>query len=377
MDPLLGGIDELLGIGSTKNKMLKCDETSFSKGRYGVEAVDCAASDLWKVTVFLTPPSSPPHAGVPTTCHETGTADETREHHRLLASHDSLAEDDDVFKPRSTKDLKSMLIRDCMWNGFTLGETNKTGNGFEKLRSLTKTPPLVDCNLFITYVDPSEIWPFGLTEQVKGGNRLGQDETKANVGECPDEDVEVDVVSLEVNQNVQEKKEETPCEDSNEYNSAKCEKDTELCSQGRAFPLTPSASDDEYSCKLRSGLKERECDDSENCKDNDGIDQRLMQRVSSGDESDQDCELGRATHNVLERKRRNELKQRFQYLRDSIPELADNDRAPKVAVLQKAFAYITHLKMEEKTLIDESLKHRNSNAQLRKRVLDLQSKALH
>ena len=179
MDPLLGGVDEDFGIGSLmKNKILKRDETSLSKGRCCscVESVD-GASDLWKVMVFLTPPSSPNVSP----SHEN-TADENRAHR--LFSNDRLTEDDDVFKSRSTKDLKSMLIRDCMWNGYTLGETNKTGN-FEKFRSLTKTPPLVDCNLFITYVDPSEIWPFGLTEQVKAGNRVGQEETKPN--ECPGE----------------------------------------------------------------------------------------------------------------------------------------------------------------------------------------------
>lgn len=178
------------------------------------------------------------------------------------------------------------------------------------------------------------------------------------------------MVSLEGTQKVQEKSGKTSCKDSREENAVKCEKNSALGSQeSEALPLTPTTSDDEYSCKLRSCLKRRKRSNSESDRHN-CTEQR--QRVSSEDESDQDCELGRATHNVLERKRRNELKQRFQYLRDSIPELVCNERAPKVAILQKAFNYITYLKMEEKTLTEESSKQKHINAQLRKRLLELQ-----
>lgn len=176
------------------------------------------------------------------------------------------------------------------------------------------------------------------------------------------------MVGLEGTQKVQEKIEKA-CNDSREENAVKCETNSAFGSQGNeASPLTPTTSDDEYSCKLRSCLK-RTRRHSENDRHN-CTEQR--QRVSSEDESDQDCELGRATHNVLERKRRNELKQRFQYLRDSIPELVCNERAPKVAILQKAFNYITYLKMEEKTMIEESRKQKHINAQLSKRLLELQ-----
>ena len=68
----------------------------------------------------------------------------------------------------------------------------------------------------------------------------------------------------------------------------------------------------------------------------DGLNYREGKRVvknisSSGesDESENDSEFTRATHNVLERKRRNDLKLKFQKLRDCVPELKDNERAPK------------------------------------------------
>ena len=62
-------------------------------------------------------------------------------------------------------------------------------------------------------------------------------------------------------------------------------------------------------------------------------------------------ELSRATHNILERQRRNDLKLRFSLLRDHIPELSNNEKAPKIQILRKGLEYLTMLKREEQTLI--------------------------
>lgn len=70
-----------------------------------------------------------------------------------------------------------------------------------------------------------------------------------------------------------------------------------------------------------------------------------------GDDSGEDNETSRATHNVLERQRREDLKCRFQFLRDSIPELEDNDRASKVLILKKAREYVHQLYLEEERLL--------------------------
>ena len=62
-------------------------------------------------------------------------------------------------------------------------------------------------------------------------------------------------------------------------------------------------------------------------------------------------ELSRVTHNILERQRRNDLKLRFSLLRDHIPELSTNEKAPKIQILRKGLEYLTMLKREEQTLI--------------------------
>lgn len=50
----------------------------------------------------------------------------------------------------------------------------------------------------------------------------------------------------------------------------------------------------------------------------------------------EDDEERRRTHNVMERQRRNELKNCFLRLRDNVPELSRNDKASKVIILKKA-----------------------------------------
>ncbi|KAG7244533.1 hypothetical protein INR49_029552 [Caranx melampygus] len=50
----------------------------------------------------------------------------------------------------------------------------------------------------------------------------------------------------------------------------------------------------------------------------------------------EDEEERRRTHNVMERQRRNELKNCFMRLRDNVPELSHNDKASKVLILKKA-----------------------------------------
>lgn len=99
---------------------------------------------------------------------------------------------------------------------------------------------------------------------------------------------------------------------------------------------------------------------------------KLIKNMSSSgesDESENDSEFTRATHNVLERKRRNDLKMKFQKLRDCVPELKDNDRAPKVSILRKSWEFISHIKQEEIKLLAELEKQKKMNAILLRKLL--------
>ncbi|XP_028417779.1 transcriptional regulator Myc-A-like [Dendronephthya gigantea] len=256
-----------------------------------------------------------------------------------------------------------MLIRDCMWNG----ESPKKGRIFEKLRPLAKTPPLIDCNLRM-YVDPSEIWPFYFNDQLKAGKTATLDNNNDNT----DEEVEVDVVGLEGNPKMDAVKKEG--KEIKSEKSEKCDRaESRIVEEAESTPQCENT-DHDYSCKLRSGVKRRRSSCSESDKENCS---EQKTRVLSGDESDPECEiLGRATHNVLERKRRNELKLRFQYLRDSIPDICGNDRAPKVSILQKAYSYILQLQAEERSLVQQIKTQKNRKDQLLRKVLEMQNRNL-
>lgn len=63
-------------------------------------------------------------------------------------------------------------------------------------------------------------------------------------------------------------------------------------------------------------------------------------------QEESDPETRRATHNVLERKRRIDLKRSFERLRECVPNLEKIDKTPKVIVLKKAALHIEELNKE-------------------------------
>ncbi|KAB0403645.1 hypothetical protein E2I00_005457 [Balaenoptera physalus] len=91
-------------------------------------------------------------------------------------------------------------------------------------------------------------------------------------------------------------------------------------------------------------------------------------RSSDTEENDK-----RRTHNVLERQRRNELKRSFFALRDQIPELENNEKAPKVVILKKATAYILSVQAEEQKLISEKDELRKRREQLKLKLEQLRN----
>lgn len=89
--------------------------------------------------------------------------------------------------------------------------------------------------------------------------------------------------------------------------------------------------------------------------------------------AESDDEQKRASHNVLERKRRNDLKYSFQVLRSQVPELEDNQRAPKVMILRKAANFIQRMQEQEQRLEMELRREQNRKAKLVERLAYLKS----
>ncbi|XP_044065921.1 myelocytomatosis oncogene homolog [Siniperca chuatsi] len=87
----------------------------------------------------------------------------------------------------------------------------------------------------------------------------------------------------------------------------------------------------------------------------------------------EDEEERRRTHNVMERQRRNELKNCFMRLRDNVPELSHNDKASKVVILKKARDCIYGLEDEGHRLQSKRDKLRTKQEELKARLEQLRS----
>lgn len=79
-------------------------------------------------------------------------------------------------------------------------------------------------------------------------------------------------------------------------------------------------------------------------------------------------EVKRISHNILERKRRNDLKTCYNALRSEIPELVDNDRAPTSHILQFAHETIRALQKQDKKLEQQLAAARAEQRRLRARI---------
>ncbi|KAK3574262.1 hypothetical protein QTP86_004386 [Hemibagrus guttatus] len=82
----------------------------------------------------------------------------------------------------------------------------------------------------------------------------------------------------------------------------------------------------------------------------------------------EDDEERRRTHNVMERQRRNELKNCFQRLRDHVPELSNNDKASKVMILKRAKESIRNLETKGQKLSKKRDRLREKQEQLKARL---------
>ena len=98
-----------------------------------------------------------------------------------------------------------------------------------------------------------------------------------------------------------------------------------------------------------------------------------QQKLNSSGSAENEPELSRATHNVLERQRRNELKLRFNILRDKIPDLALNDKAPKIQILKRGQELLKDLKAQEQKLIADHELEKQRQIILLNRIKYLQS----
>ncbi|KAM4557732.1 transcriptional regulator Myc-2-like [Fundulus diaphanus] len=76
----------------------------------------------------------------------------------------------------------------------------------------------------------------------------------------------------------------------------------------------------------------------------------------------------RRSHNVLERQRRRELSTGFLALREQVPALAHNAKAPKVLILKRAAELVREVRLEERRLLREKDELTERSRELRRRL---------
>ncbi|NWI49148.1 MYC protein, partial [Calyptomena viridis] len=289
--------------------------------------------------------------------------------------------------------VKSIIIQDCMWSGFSAAAKlekvvseklavweparHQGLSGAQLKVSPPSSPPLLPpspCGIFFkchvseTRRDSQPIYfledqPSFLSE--REGEQRGEKNWRCRRDKEQEEDEEIDVVTLaEANESESstESSTETSEEHSKPHHSPLVLKRCHVNIHQHNYAAPPSTKVDYPAAKrlrLDSGRVLKQISNNRKCS---------SPRTSDSEENDK-----RRTHNVLERQRRNELKLSFFALRDEIPEVANNEKAPKVVILKKATEYVLSIQSDEHRLIAEKEQLRQRREQLKHKLEQLRN----
>lgn len=317
--------------------------------------------------------------------------------------------DDETF-------IKNIIIQDCMWSGFSAAAKLVS----EKLASyqaarkdpggpgLARTPG--GCSTSSLYlqdlsaaasecIDPSVVFPYPLNDpspkscasaasspdsaafSPSSDSLLSSTESSPQASPQPlvlpedtppttssdseeeqEDEEEIDVVSVEKRQPPKRSESSPAGSHSKPPHSPLVLKRCHVSTHQHNYAAPPSTRKDypvAKRAKLDSGRVLKQISNNRKC---------TSPRSSDTEENDK-----RRTHNVLERQRRNELKRSFFALRDQIPELENNEKAPKVVILKKATTYIQSVQIEEQKLLSEKDLLRKRREQLKHKLEQLRN----
>uniref|UniRef100_A0A672GMY1 Transcriptional regulator n=1 Tax=Salarias fasciatus TaxID=181472 RepID=A0A672GMY1_SALFA len=304
--------------------------------------------------------------------------------------------------------LKSIIIQDCMWSGFSAAAKLEkvVSERLASLHAARKESPvaaggggaepagaaawrlnssyLQDLNTSASEcIDPSVVFPYPVAETPKQGagtvpsKDLGLD-TPPNSGSssssCSDsgeiqnvnddfeEEEEIDVVTVEKRQAVK-RCDPSPLE--TRHPSPLVLKRCHVSTHQHNYAAHPSMRHEQPAVKRLNGHSRvlKQISSNRKCSS-----PRSSPRTSDTEDYDK-----RRTHNVLERQRRNELKLSFFALRDEIPEVANNEKAAKVVILKKATECIYSMQTDEQRLLSVKEQLRRRSELLKHRLAQLQS----
>ncbi|KAK5849872.1 hypothetical protein PBY51_014171 [Eleginops maclovinus] len=324
--------------------------------------------------------------------------------------------------------LKSIIIQDCMWSGFSAAAKLEkvVSERLACLHAARKESASGDCpeptgvwRLNSNYlqdlntsasecIDPSVVFPYPVAETPKqiagtlpskdlgldtppnsgssssscsdsedddGDDDDDDDDDEGEEEEDQEEEEEIDVVTVEKRHAV---KRCDPSPTESRHPSPLVLKRCHVSTHQHNYAAHPSMRHEQPAVK-RVKL-ESSSSSSSNSGGGGGVGQsRVLKQISSNRKcssprtSDTEDYDKRRTHNVLERQRRNELKLSFFALRDEIPEVANNEKAAKVVILKKATECIYSMQSDEQRLLSVKEQLRRKSELLKQRLSQLQS----
>ncbi|XP_072855428.2 myc proto-oncogene protein [Pogona vitticeps] len=229
-------------------------------------------------------------------------------------------------------------------------------------------------------IDPSVVFPYPLGEKPPKASSA-QEEEEPSPDPCPavfldtppttssdseeeeeQEEEEIDVVTVEKGQLAAKKSESSTGGHSRPHHSPLVLKRCHVPIHQHNYAAPPSTRVESSAAKrlkLDNGRVLKQISNNRKCS---------SPRTSDSEENDK-----RRTHNVLERQRRNELKLSFFALRDQIPEVANNEKAPKVVILKKATEYVLSIQSDEHRLLAEKEQLKRRQEQLKNKLQQLRN----
>ncbi|XP_005992710.1 myc proto-oncogene protein [Latimeria chalumnae] len=345
------------------------------------------SEDIWKKFELLpTPPLSPSRRSSFSSIYPS-TADQLEMVSEFLG--DDVVNQTFICDPEDDSFLKSIIIHDCMWSGFSAAaklekvvserlasiQAARKESAASRRNSLNSSY-LQDLHTSASEcIDPSVVFPFALPDTPKPPTvpapspALCEDSpptTSSDSEEEHEEEEEIDVVTVEKRQPGPKRQEPnmiTAVAHSRLQQSPVVLKRCHVPIHQHNYAAHPSTRMDPPTAKRvkleNSGRVLKQISNNKKCS---------SPRTSDTEENDK-----RRTHNVLERQRRNELKLSFFALRDQIPEVANNEKAAKVVILKKATEYILSIRAEEQRLTVEKEQLRRKREQLKHKLAQLQS----
>lgn len=322
-----------------------------------------------------TPPQSPPmKAGL---AKSLSTVDQLELVSELLIDDSDFLQLDWNFTGSAS--VADPLSEDYLWQSDKPSE--------DKLSAVLSTSPLlsdIDTGIFAEIAGStldchtvalacqaleSEDLPLDSQEQIESTSDYGSLSTGGE-SSTSDSEEEIDVVTVRRSSTLTRSQHQQQLEDSRrEQQRALKRCHFEIQQQHNyAAPRPASPPPPPSPCSAPPLKRSRGSGDSHRSAQSTGRSRSLASRQGADTE---DEEERRRTHNVMERQRRNELKNCFLRLRDNVPELSNNDKASKVVILKRAKESIRNLETDNQRLKQKREKLRERQEQLKARLEQL------